>query len=356
MVEAALIYSDDYLKHYTGAGHVENANRLKIIMKALEDLKLISPGKLVLTEPRKAEVEEVKKVHSGEYVEEVKRFCEAGGGYLDGDTHVSKESFDVALLAAGGSLKACELILSGKYKRAFALVRPPGHHAGVEGAALGAPTLGFCLFNNIALAANYAVEKGIGRVMILDFDLHHGNGTQEIFNDTSKVLYVSLHQRGIYPGTGYEHEVGFGEGEGFSVNIPLPSRSGDDVYLEALREIVEPVAEQFKPQLVLLSVGCDPHHSDFLGGMLLSAEGFYRIVESMVKIAGKHGDGRVAGFLEGGYSPDGLSKGIPASLQALIEEPLTIEDMKPSSPERARSLARQTIESLKSVLKKYWSF
>ncbi|MHC1586028.1 MAG: histone deacetylase family protein [Candidatus Hecatellaceae archaeon] len=354
MVEAALIYSEDYLKHYTGPSHVESPSRLKIILEALERLKLLEAGKLSLVEPRKAEVEEVKAVHSAEYVDEIRRFCEAGGGHYDGDTYLSKESFDTALLAAGGALKACELAISGRFRRAFALVRPPGHHAGVEGAALGAPTLGFCVFNNVALAADYAVKKGLKRVLILDFDLHHGNGTQEIFNQNSEVLYVSLHQRGIYPGTGFEYEVGFGEGEGYSVNIPLPSRSDDQVYLEALNQIVKPIAEQFKPEIVLLSAGCDPHHSDLLGGMLLSAEGFYQITREMVALAEKYAGGRVVGCLEGGYSADALSRGIPASLQALIDEPLTIEDRKPSSPERSRNLARQTLETLRKTLSKYW--
>ena len=181
MMEVALIYSEDYLKHSTGPAHVESPSRLRIILEGLRGYGLLN-GLLRLVEPRPATPSEIRMVHESEYVEEVRRFCEAGGGYYDGDTYLSRESYDVALLAAGGSLKACELLLSGSYRRAFALVRPPGHHAGVAGTALGAPTLGFCVFNNVALAAEYAINRGVSRVMIFDIDLHHGNGTQEIFN------------------------------------------------------------------------------------------------------------------------------------------------------------------------------
>jgi acetoin utilization deacetylase AcuC-like enzyme len=356
MVEVALIYSDEYLKHHTGPAHVENPSRLKIIMEALRRYRLLEAGKLTLVEPRMASPEEVETVHFSEYVEEIRRFCEAGGGYYDGDTYLSRESYRVALLAAGGTLKACELVLSGSYRQAFALVRPPGHHAGVAGTALGAPTNGFCVFNNVALAAEHAIKKGVDRIMVFDIDLHHGNGTQEIFNSTAQVLYVSLHQRGIYPGTGFEYEVGMGAGEGYSVNLPLPSRSGDEVYLKALNDVVKPVAEKFKPKMVMLSVGCDPHHSDPLGGMLLSAEGFYTLTGFAVEIAKKYGDGRILGCLEGGYSADGLTRGITACFQALAGEPLTINDEKPPTPDRAKKTAEQTIETVRKVLGKYWQF
>lgn len=354
--EVALIYSEEYLKHRTGPGHVENPVRLKIILEALGRYGLSEAEGFRFVKPRPATQEEAVKVHLNDYVEEVKRFCEAGGGYYDGDTYLSRESYQVALLAAGGSLKACELLLSGEYKRAFALVRPPGHHAGVGGAALGAPTLGFCVFNNVALAAQHALDKGLKRVMVFDIDLHHGNGTQEIFNSTSSVLYVSLHQRGIYPGTGFEYEVGSGEGEGYTVNVPLPSRSGDEIYLQALEEIVRPVAEEFKPEMVMLSVGCDPHHSDPLGGMLLSAKGFYSLVGFAVRVAEKHGEGRVLACLEGGYAPEGLSLGITACLQALAGKPLTVEDRSPATPEKTRGTVSQTLETLRKILGKYWSF
>ena len=354
-MEVALIYSEDYLKHSTGPAHVESPSRLRIILEGLRGYGLLN-GLLRLVEPRPATPSEVRMVHESEYVEEVRRFCEAGGGYYDGDTYLSRESYNVALLAAGGSLKACELLLSGSYRRAFALVRPPGHHAGVAGTALGAPTLGFCVFNNVALAAEYAINRGVSRVMIFDIDLHHGNGTQEIFNSTAQVLYVSLHQRGIYPGTGFEYEVGLGEGEGYTVNVPLPSRSGDEVYLEALEKVVRPVAEQFKPEMVMLSVGCDPHHSDPLGGMLLSAEGFYKLTSFAVEVAERFGGGRVLGCLEGGYAADGLAKGMAACLQALAGQPLTVEDKKPSSPDRTWEAARQAVETVRRALAKYWSF
>ena len=350
MAKAALVYSDSYLKHFTGSGHVENPSRLRIAMDSLRKLGLISEDRFVVLEPKIAEVADIEAVHSSQYVEEIRRFCGAGGGYYDGDTYLSKESYDIALLAAGGCLKACNEVFSGKFRRAFALVRPPGHHAGVDGAALGASTVGFCVFNNVAIIASYALRRKLAsRVMILDFDVHHGNGTQEIFNSTSKVLYVSLHQRGIYPGTGFEYEIGSGEGKGYKVNIPLPSRSDDEVYLKVLNEVVRPIAEQFKPELVLLSAGYDPHHTDLIGGMLLSAQGFSQIVSFAVEIAEKYGEGRVIGCLEGGYSAEALSKALPASLAALIGEEIEIQDEKPKSQDRVKDIADKTVKNLKEI-------
>jgi acetoin utilization deacetylase AcuC-like enzyme len=357
MVRAALVYSETYLKHFTGSMHVENSSRLKIAVNALESFGLIEENKFMVLEPRMADASEIEAVHSSRYVEEVRKFCGSGGGYYDGDTYLSKESYDVALLAAGGCLKACEEVFSGRFKRAFALIRPPGHHAGVDGAALGAATNGFCVFNNVAVMASYALSRKLAkRVMILDFDVHHGNGTQEIFDASPDVLYVSLHQRGIYPGTGFEYDVGSGEGKGYTVNIPLPSRCDDEIYLKVLSEIVKPVAEQFKPELMLISAGYDPHHTDLIGGMLLSSQGFSRMVSFAVEIAERYGRGRVIGCLEGGYSAEALSKGLPASLAALIGEKLEVSDEAARSQDRAKNIANELIKSLKEILGEYWSF
>lgn len=350
----AIVYSDRFLDHKTGA-HCESPLRLRIALEALRSPELKETGKFTIMKPRQAFVEEIALVHSVDYIEEIRGFCARGGGYYDGDTPLSPESFEVASLAVGGLLAACEKVFSGAVSNVFALVRPPGHHAGIHGRALGALTNGFCVFNNVAAAAAYAVKKGLARkVLIFDFDTHHGNGTQEIFNSDARVLYLSLHQRGIYPGTGYEDEIGVGEGRGFKVNVPLPACSDDGVYLRALKEIVEPVSEQFKPELVLLSAGYDAHHSDTVGGMFLSTEGFAKMVESMVALARKSCGGKLLACLEGGYSPSALSQGIASTLAAMAGVSLAINDKAPSSPPAVQSAAAQTIRKVRDILSGCW--
>ncbi|WP_309493571.1 histone deacetylase [Candidatus Hecatella orcuttiae] len=351
----AVIYSGRFLDHKTGV-HCEAPSRLKIAMETLQNPELKASGKFTVIEPRLASKEEIALVHSVDYIEEVRSFCARGGGYYDGDTPLSPESFEVASLAVGGLLEACEKVFSGDISNAFALVRPPGHHAGIHGRALGALTNGFCVFNNVAAATAYAAKKGWARrSLIFDFDTHHGNGTQEIFNSDAQVLYLSLHQRGIYPGTGYEDEIGVGAGRGFKVNVPLPARSDDEVYLKVLGEIVEPVAEQFKPELILLSAGYDAHHSDIVGGMFLSAEGFAKMVESMVKLARKSCGGKLLACLEGGYSAQALSQGIASSLAAMAGISLSLRDHAPRSPSHVQSAAAQVIRKVKDNLGSYWS-
>ncbi len=352
--KTALIYSEKFLEHKTGM-HCENPARLKIALEALKNFGLLSEDKCIIVEPREATVEELELVHDRSYIEEIKRFCLSGGGYYDGDTRLSKESYDVASYAVGGMLKICELIFKGEYQNAFGLLRPPGHHAGIFGRAMGASSVGFCVFNNVAVTTAFTLKKQLAKkVLIFDFDVHHGNGIQEIFNSSPQVLYVSFHERGIYPGTGYENQLGEGEGRGYKVNVPLPHGSDDTAYLKALEEVVLPVAEEFKPDLVLLSAGFDAHHSDMISSINISAECYRKMTEAMVKLSKKHCNGRLIGFLEGGYSPETLSKSFPTTIAALTETVLPIEDKKTSASSSIRSRAEETVRNLRNILSKYW--
>lgn len=350
----AIVYGKKFLEHKTGI-HCENPFRLELSLDALRRLGLINGGECFFVEPRIASIEELKLVHDEDYIEEVRSFCLSGGGYYDGDTYLSRESFNVASYAVGGMLKALEKVFKKEFKRVFGLVRPPGHHAGVYGRAMGASTVGFCVFNNVAILAAYALKKGlVKKVLIFDFDVHHGNGTQEIFNKSAKVLYISFHERGIYPGTGYEFEVGDGEGEGYSVNVPMPSRSDDKVYLEAMEKIVIPISEEFKPELVLLSAGFDAHYSDNISSIQLSAESYFQMTEFMVKLSKKYSSGRVLACLEGGYSRETLSKSLPATIAALNETRVEIEDATPKTSTSIIGRAEETIRTVKKIQSKYW--
>ncbi|MEM2118649.1 MAG: histone deacetylase, partial [Candidatus Bathyarchaeia archaeon] len=242
MKRTAIVFSPIYYQHNTGKGHPEKAKRLKAIVKEVSEWnKLGQKRNIQFVKPEKAQNEDVELVHMPEYVKLVEAVCKAGGGLLDlQDTVVSSNSFDVALYAVGGTLTATHLIMEGKNRNAFALVRPPGHHATRHRA------LGFCLFNNAAIAAQHLIEKfNLKRILILDLDAHHGNGTQEIFYATDKVLYVSLHEDPAgFPGTGFAEETGKVDGKGFNVNVPLPFGTGDSEYLQAINEIAMPIARQ----------------------------------------------------------------------------------------------------------------
>jgi acetoin utilization deacetylase AcuC-like enzyme len=350
----AIVYSKKFLEHKTGI-HCENPLRLEVSLDALRRFSLINDEKCIVVEPRMASVEELKLVHDEDYVEEIRNFCLSGGGYYDGDTYLSRESFDVASYAVGGMLNALEEVFKGNFKRLFGLVRPPGHHAGVYGRAMGASTVGFCVFNNVAVLAAYALKKGLAKkILIFDFDVHHGNGTQEIFNRSAKVLYISFHEKGIYPGTGYEFEVGEGEGEGFSVNVPMPHRSDNKIYLKAMEEIVIPIGEEFKPDLVLLSAGFDAHHSDNISSIQLSAESYFQMTEFMVKLSKKYSDGRVLACLEGGYSRETLSKSLPATIAALNETRVDVKDSILQASTSIVDKAEETIRTVKKIQSKYW--
>ena len=309
-MKVGLIYDPIYLKHDTGA-HVENSSRLVETVALLEKSKLM--GKLVTIVPRAATLEEVSLSHTPGHISRVQSCSARGGGWLDGDTYASPASYDVALYAVGGALQGVDAVMAGEVNHAFALVRPPGHHATSDEA------MGFCLFNNIAVAAEYAKRNyNLERVLIVDFDVHHGNGTQDIFYSDPKVLYFSTHQYPWYPGSGSIYEDGAGEGKGFTVNVPLPAYCGDNELLRAYKEILVPVAKRFQPQLILVSAGYDPHWADQLSLMQLTVAGFAGIVNIIKELADELCQGKLLLSLEGGYHLEALSHSIKATLEILL--------------------------------------
>ncbi|HEU65248.1 MAG TPA: histone deacetylase, partial [Chloroflexi bacterium] len=253
-MKAGLVYDPVYLEHDTG-DHVENFQRVVAVMSYLKETGI--KEKLICLPPRPASLEELETVHTPEYISYVKSKAEKGGGWLDPDTVMSPKSYEAALYAAGGLLVAVEAVMKGELDNAFALVRPPGHHAVPDRA------MGFCIFNNVAIAAKLALSKfNLERVLIVDFDVHHGNGTQDAFYADPKVLYFSTHQYPFYPGTGWLDETGTGEGKGATVNFPMAAGWGDEEYLRAFNEVLIPVARRFQPQLILISAGFDAHWAD----------------------------------------------------------------------------------------------
>jgi acetoin utilization deacetylase AcuC-like enzyme len=305
----AIIFDPLFLAHDTGE-HVESATRLVALEHALRGGGWWRP-EAVLT-PSPVSLEWLHKVHEPEYVASVERLCADGGGFLDLDTVVSPDSYAAALLAAGAGLLAVDLLLAAEPRSSFALVRPPGHHAE------RAKAMGFCLFNNVAVAARYALERhDCQRLLIVDFDVHHGNGTQHTFYADGRVLYFSTHESPLYPGTGHLHETGTGAGLGSTINVPLPAGTGDSGFLRAFREVLLPAARRFAPRLVLVSAGYDGHWRDPLAAMSLTIAGYGELVRMLRDLAEELCGGRLALLLEGGYDLAALAQGVVGSLNAL---------------------------------------
>lgn len=306
-----LVYADAYLRHDTGA-HPENADRLRRTLQLLTSDPIWN--ELEHIQPQRATVEQIGYVHEPDYVRMIEEACRTGRRFLDADTAVCPSSYEVALLATGGVLAAIDAIFEGRVGNVFCLVRPPGHHAEPNRA------MGFCLFNNVAIGVRYVQrEYGLDRIAIIDWDLHHGNGTQRIFYDDPSVFYVSLHQYPHYPGTGWRDEIGAGRGEGYTLNFPMSVSDGNEEYLGALEGEVLPELRRYDPELVLISAGFDAHRDDPLGGISLSNEGFFKLTEMAVKLAGECCKGRILSSLEGGYNLDVLPHSILAHLRALSE-------------------------------------
>jgi len=324
-MKVGLVYDPIYLKHDTGQ-HVENAGRLEAIISHLEQTGL--KQQLTPIKPRPATVEELSLVHHEQYISYIQAVAQKGGGWLDADTVMSPNSYDAALYAAGGVIKATEAVMNGEVASAFALVRPPGHHTTPQRA------MGFCLFNNVAIATKYALARyGLERILIIDFDVHHGNGTQEAFYDNPQVLYVSTHLYPFYPGTGDIGEAGSGEAEGTTLNIPLPSGCGDAEYEQVFAQIVAPAAKRFKPQLILVSAGYDPHWTDELALMQVSVSGFARLVKIIKELAEELCNGRLVFSLEGGYNLSALAASVKTTLDVLLGN-TEIEDRLGQPPYR----------------------
>jgi len=309
-VTAGFVFHSSFLDHLPGPRHPERPARLEAVTARLESSGLL--GELDSAAPQLLDPEAILTVHSGAHLARVRAACEHAPSAIDGDTTVSAGSWDAALRAAGGTIEACERVRAGGWKRAFCAVRPPGHHAERDRA------MGFCLFNNIALAAAHLCRVGIERVAIVDWDVHHGNGTQHIFEDDGSVFYASLHQWPLYPGTGAAQERGIGDGEGTTLNCPMPAGSQDPDWLGAFDAEILPALEDFRPEFVLISAGFDAHRLDPIAGTSLSEEAFGAMTRSLLQFADQHCAGRLVSVLEGGYHLGALAACVEAHVEALV--------------------------------------
>jgi acetoin utilization deacetylase AcuC-like enzyme len=324
-----LIASPEFQRHETG-DHVENRTRLQALEKLWPTLPLWQPQPL-----RSASDAELTCCHVPSVLERVSAICAAGGGHLDGDTLTSPASEEVARTAVGSSLQLLERILAGELDRGFAAVRPPGHHA------TPVRPMGFCLYSTAAIVARQAVERyGVERVLLLDWDVHHGNGSQDCLEDLPQVRFVSLHQWPLYPGTGWYDERGCGN----LFNVPLPRGCGDAEYLYALQVLVEPWLEKWQPQLILVSAGYDAHRRDPLGGMGVTGAGFRALASRVAHWSERYCDSRLLGLLEGGYDLQGLTEAVQATLRAWeapgAAETVSTEKVHLAAAERIREIER----------------
>jgi acetoin utilization deacetylase AcuC-like enzyme len=302
----AVVLDARMLAHDPGAGHPERPARLRVLLDHLADAR-----GLVALGARPATADEVALVHERAYVDRLATTAERPRVALDPDTATSPRSYEAALLATGSLLTLCDAVLAGEVANGMALVRPPGHHAERDRA------MGFCLFNNVAVAAAWLRARGIRRVAIVDWDLHHGNGTQHAFAADPDVLYVSTHQYPYYPGSGAADEVGVGPGAGRTLNVPCRAGFGDAEYVHAFRELVVPVCRQFAPEFVLVSAGFDLDGRDPLGGMAATPAGIAALATACVELAGECAQGRIAAVLEGGYDLPAIVEGVDATLAAM---------------------------------------
>ncbi len=306
-----LYYDDIFLEHETG-GHPENAGRLRAIVRRLTEHDLMDRCTRPSWQP--ATSEQVLRVHHADMIDAAKEMAESGGGMLDPDTVVSRRSFDAAEMATGAACDAVKRVVAGEDKNALCLVRPPGHHATPN------RQMGFCLINNIAVAARAAIkELGLDRVLIVDWDVHHGNGTQDVFWSDPQVGYLSMHRYPFYPGTGAADEVGGGAGQGTIVNLPIRFGTLPQDQLKGFRAEVEKLANKMKPELVLISAGFDSHVDDPIGSLLLESEDFGTLSQTVLEVARTHADGRVVSLLEGGYNPSALAESVECHLTELLK-------------------------------------
>jgi len=306
MPGTAVVADARMLEHDPGRGHPERPDRLRVLLDYVAEARgLIRLGS------RPASYDELALVHLPEHIARVAASAGRAGVAFDADTTTSSGSYEAARLAAGSLLVACEAVLAGEAANAFAVVRPPGHHAERD------RPMGFCLFNNVALAAAWLRQRGMARVAIIDWDVHHGNGTQHLFESDPDVLYVSTHQFPFYPGTGAAEEVGIGPGTGRTLNLPFPAGFGDAEYAHAFDQIIAPIVRQFSPDFVLVSAGFDPDYRDPLASMELTPAGFATMASRCLSLADETAQGRFAAILEGGYDLRALVEGVDATLTTM---------------------------------------
>ena len=355
------IYDQQFQKHLTPGAHPESPSRLAAIENALHRSELIK--EIQVGTPRMASPDELCSVHDAAYIEELettgKKVAETGGTVqLDLDTFMSPESFRTAKLAAGAGLVALDAVARGQFSSSFVAVRPPGHHALVD------KPMGFCLFNNVAVAARYAQKMlSLKRVLIIDWDVHHGNGTQDMFYDDPSVCFISFHQYPLWPFTGWYTEDGNGEGKGYNINIPLPAGTGDRGYLKAWESIVEPIGEEFNPDLILLSAGYDAHQFDPLGQQQISTDGYQRLSSKLADLAERTGSKLVV-FLEGGYNTQTLAESAINTMSVLNAPDAdhrqaselfgTTHGGAAHTKDRSVDLVDERIEGTRKHFSKYW--
>jgi len=305
-MRTGIVTDESFLAHDTGAGHPERADRLRAIYGWIEGRR---SSEWIRVPTREASPGELARIHVPEHVERVAATARLPHYAFDADTPVSSRSFAAASRAAGGVLALVDAVMAGEVTNGFAFVRPPGHHAERDRA------MGFCLFNNVALAAAHLrAAHGLERVLVVDWDVHHGNGTQHAFYRDPNVLFISSHQYPFYPGTGAAREVGSGEGEGFTLNLPFPAGYGDAQYVRAFLDVVEPVARRFAPQFLLVSAGFDAHRRDPLAGMQVSEQGFAKLARVLLRVARDVCGNRLVAVLEGGYDLEALTRSVEGVL------------------------------------------
>jgi len=334
------VYDDPvFEEHDAGPGHPERPERLAAVRRGLRQGGL--EREIVPSAPRPATRDELVRVHTAAHVD---RVAAADGRRVrfDPDTAMGPRSYAAAVRAAGAVVDAVDRVLDGALDRALCSVRPPGHHATPDRA------MGFCLLNNVAVGAAAALARGLRRVAVIDFDVHHGNGTQEAFYRDPRVLFVSSHQFPFYPGTGDLDEVGEGDGRGFTVNLPMPAGLGDAEYRRAYREIVEPIGRAFDPELVLVSAGFDTHRDDPLGGMTMTPPGFAELTDVCLAVASGAAGGRLVAVLEGGYDPDGIAESTAAVVGRLLDRPAAL------SHAAARPGLDRLLDAYRSVQAPFW--
>jgi len=349
MNRTGIVKDRRYMEHVMDPGHPESPERLGEIYQMIEEEEMRGRflGKV---RPRPATRKEIEMVHSPAYIDLVASTADKPYVRLDMDTSTCAKSYETALLAAGGLLELIKVVMQGKLNNGFALVRPPGHHAERDRA------MGFCLFNNIAIGARYALRNfSLQRILIVDWDVHHGNGTQNSFYEDSQVLYFSTHRYGFfYPGTGGATEVGKGRGEGFTVNVPFSTGASDADYGNIFEKLLKPIALEYQPQLILVSAGFDTHYNDPLGGMDVSEKGYARMTQILMEIAGATAQGKLVLTLEGGYNVTSQKRSVKAVLEELsqafpLEKNDLLEKEKADYPRVEKFLLQ-----LKEIQKRYW--
>jgi acetoin utilization deacetylase AcuC-like enzyme len=353
-VTLALFYHENYLLHEHSPTHPERRERLQYTMDQLREEGILDSPNVEMLDPEPASTEDLHRVHDGKYLDRLRRMSERGRGMLSVDTHISEHVWDQSRLAAGGVADAADAVATGEYPASFVMARPGGHHAFADDGH------GFCYLNNTAVALRrIQAETDVDRILLWDWDAHHCDGTQAIFEDDPSVLVTSTHQSGrtLFPGTGYVREVGTGEGEGYTVNVPLAPKTGDEAYLRVVEEVFEPIARQYDPDLLFVEAGQDNHFTDPITDLGLTAQGYARLMDRAVDIAAELCDGRVVASLAGGY---GIEGGLPYTNLAVIgalagfdtsyvREPATYE------PPAERPSAANVIQRVRQRHAEYWN-